>query len=104
MLLSAVDITERKKVEDELKIKDNAIASSINAIAIGEFGGNLTYVNPTFLKMWGYDDQKEVLGKPAINFWHKKEKAQEVIEALFKGEYVISELKAGYRTRNHPFS
>jgi PAS domain S-box-containing protein len=93
-LLSAVDITERKKAENELKIKDNAIASSNTAIAIGEFGGNLTYANPMFLKMWGYDDVKEVLGKPAVNFWLTKEKAQDIIEALLKGEPVAGELKA----------
>ena len=94
MLLSAVDITERKKAENELKIKDNAIASSNNAIAIGELGGNLTYVNPMFLKMWGYDDAKEVLGKPAVNFWLAKEKAQDITEALLRGEPVAGELKA----------
>ena len=94
ILLSAVDITERKKAENELKIKDNAIASSNTAIAIGEFGENVTYVNPMFLKMWGYDDLKEVLGKPAINFWLSKENAQDVIEALLEGKPVAGELKA----------
>jgi PAS domain S-box-containing protein len=88
------DITERKQAEEALRIKDSAITSSINAIAIGEFGGNLTYVNHAFLKMWGYDSEKDVLGKPAVNFWHKKEKAQEVIEALLKGKNVVGELKA----------
>jgi PAS domain S-box-containing protein len=88
------DITERKQAEETLRIKDNAITSSINAIAIGEFGGSLTYVNPAFLRMWGYDSEKDVLGKPAVNFWHKKEKAQELVEALLKGENVIGELKA----------
>ena len=92
--LVSIDITERKQAEEALRIKDNAIASSINAIAIGEFGGNLTYVNPAFLKLWGYDNEKDVLGKPAVNFWHKKGKAQEVIEALLKGENVVGELKA----------
>jgi PAS domain S-box-containing protein len=94
MLLSAVDITERKKAEDELKIKNNAIASSTTAIAIGEFGGNLTYVNPALLRMWGYDDEKEVLGKPAVAFWHDQKKAQEVIKALLKSELVSAELVA----------
>ena len=50
------DITERKRAEDALQLKDFAIASSINAIAIADLSGNLTYVNPAFLSIWGYED------------------------------------------------
>jgi PAS domain S-box-containing protein len=78
----------------EQRIKDNVIASSINAIAIAEFAGNLTYVNNSFLKMWGYDDKNEVLGKPAVEFWKGKEKVLEIIEALRDGDSVITELVA----------
>ena len=77
-----IDITERKRVEEELRVKDNAIASSINAIAIADRVGDLTYVNPAFLKMWGYDDEKEVLGEEAVEFWQMQEQAAEIMEAL----------------------
>jgi len=43
--------TDYKTIEEELKIKDSAIASSINAIAIADLNGNLTYVNHSFLEM-----------------------------------------------------
>lgn len=76
------DITERKRAEEALRIKDSAIASSINAIALADLEGNLTYVNPSFLKMWGYDNEKEVLGKSAVEFWLEGEKASKVIEVL----------------------
>ena len=76
------DITERKKAEEVLRIKESAIASSINGIAMADIEGNLTYVNDSFLKMWGYDDEQRVLGKPAIEFWQSKDKASEVVEAL----------------------
>ena len=33
---SFVDITERKRMEEEMRIKDFAISSSINSIAIGD--------------------------------------------------------------------
>ncbi len=78
------DITEQKKVERELKIKDIAIESSINAIAFANLEGNLTYVNKAFLKMWGYKNKKEVLGKSAIRFWHNWEKPKKVIKILEK--------------------
>ncbi len=46
------DITRRKKVEEALQLKDFAIISSINAIAISDLSGNLTYINPAFLSLW----------------------------------------------------
>jgi len=36
------DITEHKQAEEELRIKDSAIASSINAIAITDLEFNFT--------------------------------------------------------------
>ena len=76
--------------QEELRIKDSAIASSINAIALTDLEGNLTYVNQSFLELWGHDD-KEVQGKAATEFWQMEEKAAEIIETLrntggWKGE------------------
>ena len=89
------DITERKRVEETLRVKDSAISSSINAVALADLEGNLTYVNASFLKLWGYENEEEVMGKPAIEFWQMGEQAAAVIEALFKkggwqGELVAS--------------
>jgi PAS domain S-box-containing protein len=76
------DITERKLAEEALVIKDYAIGSSINAIAIANLAANLTYVNPSFLKLWGYDTEEDVLGRPAVSFWSEPEKAGEIVEVL----------------------
>ena len=65
----ARDITEREKTEEELRIKESAIASSISAIVITDLKGNLTYANPFFVKLWGYMNEKEVLGKSCLSFW-----------------------------------
>ena len=84
----ARDITERKQAEEQLRIRDKAIESSISAMAIAEPGGNLIYVNPAFLKMWGYDDFKEVIGKPAAQFWQFEDMATEVVDVLHaKGKW-----------------
>ena len=73
---------EKKRAEQEIRIKDDAITSSINAIAFADLEGNLTYVNRSFLRLWGYNDAKQVLAKSAIKSWQLEEKAAEVIEAL----------------------
>ena len=89
IVVTYLDITERKRAEQELRVKDSAIASSINAIAIADLEGILTYVNSSFLKLWGYDSEKQVLGKSATQFWDVQEKVLGVVEALrHKGSWV----------------
>jgi len=87
------DITERKQVEEERRVMDNAIASSINAIAITDLEGNLTYVNSSFLRIWGYDE-KEVLGKNAVEFWQVAKEAMEVMQVVMDKEGWLGELTA----------
>lgn len=83
------DITERKKAEEKLIIKEAAIASSINAIAMSDLHGRLNYVNEAFLKMWGFDHPAEVLEKPITAFWEDREQEKEVTKALFgKGNWI----------------
>ncbi|TET59848.1 PAS domain S-box protein, partial [Candidatus Aerophobetes bacterium] len=87
-------IIERKQMENELKIKEEAIASSVNAITLADLRGNLTYVNRAFLHMWGYSDDKEVLGKPIARFLDTQGKAAELIEALRNKKNWMGELAA----------
>ncbi|HPG38122.1 MAG TPA: PAS domain S-box protein [bacterium] len=54
------DITERKKIEAELYLKDRAIASSFNAVIIFDLQGNITWINDAFSKMWGYSREEAV--------------------------------------------
>lgn len=77
-----IDLSERKKMEETLRIKESAIESSINAIAMADLTANLTYVNKSFLTMWGYESTQEILGKNAVEFWKDKEKAQAVADSL----------------------
>jgi PAS domain S-box-containing protein len=88
------DITERKRAEEALRIKDNAIASSISAIAIADPEGRLTYVNDSFLRLWGYTGANEVVGKSNLEFWRQPEEAAKVIEALREKGSWVGELVA----------
>jgi PAS domain S-box-containing protein len=64
-----VEISERKKTEELLNIKNMAIASSISAMALTDVEGKLTYVNDSTVKMWGYDSADEILGRRLPEFW-----------------------------------
>ena len=78
---------------NDLSIKDTDLTFFNSAFAFSDLDGNLTYVNNSFLTMWGYDDDSEVLGKNAVTFWHDRKSASRVLEELcnrgqFAGEQV----------------
>jgi len=91
---------ERAQIEQNLDIKEHAISSSVNGIAIADLKGNLTYVNDSFLKMWGYNDEKEVIGKSAVEFWKSKDEANRVVNILRKKGYWVGELVAARKDRS----
>jgi PAS domain S-box-containing protein len=89
ILAVTTDISEPKRVREMLRIKHCAIEPSVNGIAISDLDGNLVYVNPSFLKLWGYDADEEVLGKNASEFWEIEDNAKQVIDVLRgKGAWV----------------
>ncbi len=59
---NAVDITERKNYENELRKLYTAVEQSINSIIITDIKGNIEYVNPKFIAVTGYSF-KEVKGR-----------------------------------------
>jgi PAS domain S-box-containing protein len=95
------DITERKRSEELLRIKDRAIESSINAFAMADLEGNLIYSNPRFLYLWGYENREAVLGRSLVEFWEVKEPAFEIVEKLrSRGGWIgelVSKRKDGSR-------
>ena len=88
------DMTEYKHTQKMLEIKNAALESSINGIVLCNVEGNLTYVNNAFLKIWDYEDQSEVLGRNATQFWKVSDKEEEIKSALQSGEGWIGELTA----------
>lgn len=86
------EIFKHKRAEERLHIKDFAFKSSLSADSIGSNEGFLTHANPTFARIWGYEDVDEVIGKPILGFLADKDKALEIIESInttgkWEGEY-----------------
>jgi PAS domain S-box-containing protein len=81
-VVTLVDITDRKRAEELLLIKDHAIRSSINAIAILDLDFTITYVNPSLTKMLDYYHEKEVIGNNMGTFLIAKPAFEEIRNAL----------------------
>lgn len=56
------DVTLRRKAEEMLRTEHNAIQNAGNGIAIADVNANFEYVNPAFIRMWGFQSADDVLG------------------------------------------
>jgi len=79
---ACVDITERKRAEEELLLKNIVFESSMAANSTSDQHGIIQHVNPAFLEMWGYDAKNEVVGQPIPLFFANQEDATPILDAL----------------------
>jgi PAS domain S-box-containing protein len=94
MACTAIDITERKIVEEEAK-KFKTIAEKAGyGVAIGDIEGNLLYVNEPFAKIHGYQTN-QLIGRH-LSILHNKEQIEYVNiinkELMEKGVYIAKEV------------
>jgi len=65
----------------ELLIKNLAVNTSINGIMLSDLDGKVTWVNPSFLRMWGFQSPEEVIRAAFGNFWVGAD-GEHILEAL----------------------
>ena len=95
-------ISEEMDLEKQ-GIANAAISSSISAIAFVDHAGNIIYVNPAFVSMWGYESCMEIVGKSASRFWHHKGLQRTISRKLHDKGGWIGELRAlGNSEREFP--
>jgi len=87
------DITQRKQVEQSLRIKNFVFDASLTANSVADLDGNLTDANDAFLRIWGYPNKTAVLGKSIPHFLKDPTEAAAILTALtetghWQGEYV----------------
>jgi len=56
----------------ELHTKNQAIHSYTHGIMLTDLNSKITYVNPAFIEMWGFDDFDQVLEADPLQFWGTK--------------------------------
>ncbi|MCK4224314.1 MAG: response regulator [candidate division Zixibacteria bacterium] len=86
-------ITERKRAEEKLKLFSHSVDSSVDGIAMGDLEGKITYVNETFVRMFGYS-REDLIGKEIAFIYAEdqipklKEAIKAAVEGGWKGELI----------------
>lgn len=83
-------LSEIQRRDSILREKEYIIDSASSAIGTADLAGNMTYVNPSFCEMWGFN-AKEVLGRPFKEYWLVGDSFGEVVQttqgkSTFSGE------------------
>lgn len=82
VLVSLIDITERKRSEDELRLAASVFATSQEGILISDVGNRIIDVNPAFTRLTGYS-RAEVIGRNP-SFLSAKQQSPDVYEAMWQ--------------------
>jgi diguanylate cyclase (GGDEF)-like protein/PAS domain S-box-containing protein len=67
---------------EELRTKDCAMASSLNAIVIADLDGTVTYMNRACADLWQLGQGEDALGHPLHEFWDDATALQSMMQAL----------------------
>jgi len=73
-------------------LKDMAIKTSLNGVCTLDLDGRINYANPSFITMWGYDREDEVVGKFIREFFFSPEQWDRVFHALNEKKSWLGEL------------
>ncbi|MCM2465074.1 PAS domain S-box protein [Methanoculleus oceani] len=83
--LLVADIADLRRREQELLLKDRAIACTRRAVALLSPDGMVTYANAAYLALWGYTTADEVQGSHFSRFWAQPDEIQGIVRAVIDG-------------------
>lgn len=91
MIIMTRDITQRKQAEEQLHVRDIAVRSSISAMGLADLNGKLIFANEAFVRLWKYDNEREVLGKHISEFSASEKLVEEVMSSIRSGRAYVGE-------------
>lgn len=95
VVITFSEISEQKRVQDELRTLTRAVEQSANVVIITKLNGEITYVNPTFCELTNYAEN-DILNKP-LRFLFVNDSYQvlenDMWQALKRGEDWLGEVQ-----------
>ena len=102
------DITERKRVEEELREGETRYRSLVHGATYGiyraTFDGQFVDVNPALLRMLGYEDEAELLAKNASEVYENPKDRARLI-ARYRADQIVTGVETRWKRRDgSPFT
>jgi PAS domain S-box-containing protein len=87
LIITARDVTERKRMQEALRISEEKLRTMFESmrdgIVLTDVKGTIVEVNDATVKMHGYTDKKQIIGRNGIELVAEKDRPR-VIEASVK--------------------
>ncbi|MFN7980152.1 MAG: response regulator [Vicinamibacterales bacterium] len=90
---AVMDITARRAADEALRLRGQAIASSMTPFAFADGTGVVVSANPAFVRAWGYESEADVIGLHALALTDR-ETAAPLLRELQERGAVQGEVKA----------
>ncbi len=81
------DITERKRTEAQLRLRERAIESSLNGVILMDIQGVIEYVNPAAVEMLDFESKSDIVGREVGEIWQSDEQVREALTVTRKENY-----------------
>ena len=85
-----LDVTEKKKIQEALLLKEMAVEHAMNAIAVFDINGFYTYVNPAYQQLYGHMHE-EIIGKHFSEIIYSVNVISKILQDLPKNEVLEGE-------------
>ena len=76
------DVSQRRRLEDALRLKDAAIERSASGIALCTLEGAITYANRALAGLWGCAEAQDLIERPFPKLWQAREAAEGALAGL----------------------
>ena len=88
------NITEQVLSQQQLKFQAKLLEQATSAIDVVDENGHFSYLNNSYVQMWGYETKKEILGTSPINHCLDPDMPKHIIETIEKDKEHTFEFKA----------
>lgn len=78
------DVTRQKEIEKSERLKTDAIAFTSNPMACIDDQFKIKHINPACLNLWGYESEKDVIGKQVQAFFSQRKRFELIQDQLLE--------------------